>query len=80
MFFSVLPDSEKPLKEPPKPINNTLLLHLSVPSAKPRHRRHNFVDIRSRGLDLTVSERIVNKLARFHILEIFRLGQRQSNA
>ncbi len=73
--MSLLSNPEKPLKESPKPINNTLFLNLAVSAAKPRHRRHDLVDIRSRSLDLAVSERIVNKLACFGILEVFRLNK-----
>ena len=63
------------LKEFLQLLNHPLLLFGSgAASAEPGYRRHQLINVRPGGLDLTVTEGILQKLSRLRLLEFFFLN------
>lgn len=54
-------------------LNNGSLFYCPVAATEAGDIWHDFVDVRSRGFDLAVSERILQKLAGFRLFQLFLL-------
>ena len=71
----LLPNSKEPLKECHQLSNDTLLLFGTVATTETGHRRHQLIDVSASGLNRTITEGHLNKLAGFLFLQIFFLDQ-----
>ena len=59
------------VKEALQLIDHALLLLRTATAAKARNRRHQLINVSAHGLDLTVTERIGQILARLRLLQLW---------
>lgn len=74
LISNPIADSKEAVKESFELINHSLLFlgsGTATATAKSGHRRHQFIDIRSGGLDLAIPEGIFQKLAGFRFAKFF---------